>query len=192
MTVLVFDTGGTRLNAGLAGPDGLWSHAIVPTDVSSADALVALTAALRRRLLHRVRPSAIGVSVKGIVDSLRGSVVEVNAPLEVVSGELLTDQLPQALGVPVCVENDARVCALSELRHGAGHGAENLVGLTLGTGIGVEIVIDGRLCRRGRGALGILAGHLTVDVDRRACGSIGDTAALVGAAELAARACETA
>jgi glucokinase len=188
MTVLVFDVGGTRLKAGLAGPDGISSLTIVPTDVSSADALVAQTAALGRRLLHGEHPSAIGVSVKGIVDSLRGSVVEVNAPLAVLSGELLADRLAQALGAPVRVENDARMYALGELRHGAGHGAKNLVCLTLGTGIGVGVVIDGRLLRGGRGVLGILAGHITVDVDGPpcSCGSIGCLEALIGSHGLVA------
>src|SRR6478735_1656030 len=109
MTVLVFDLGGTRLKAGLAGPDGISSLTIVPTEVSSADALVDQTAALGKELLQGERPSAIGVSVKGIVDSLSGSVVEVNAPLDVLSGELLADRLAEELGAPVRVENDARM-----------------------------------------------------------------------------------
>jgi len=182
MTVLVFDVGGTRLKAGLAGPDGISSLTVVPTDVSSADALVAQTAAIGRRLLRGERPTAIGVSVKGIVDSLHGSVVEVNAPLDVLSGELLADRLAQVLGAPVRMENDARMHALGELRHGAGSGARNLVCLTLGTGIGVGVVIDDRLLNGRRGVLGILAGHITVDVDGPpcTCGSIGCLEALIG------------
>jgi glucokinase len=184
MTVLVFDVGGTRLKAGLAGPDGISSLTVVPTDVSSADALVAQTAAIGRRLMHGERPSAIGVSVKGIVDSLHGSVVEVNAPLDVLSGELLADRLAQELGAPVRIENDARMYALGELRHGAGSGAKNLVCLTLGTGV----VIDDRLLNGGRGVLGILAGHITVDVDGPpcTCGSIGCLEALIGSHGLVA------
>jgi glucokinase len=112
----------------------------------------------------------------------------VNAPLDVLSGELLADRLAQALGAPVRIENDARMYALGELRHGAGSGAKNLVCLTLGTGIGVGVVIDDRLLNGGRGVLGILAGHITVDVDGPpcTCGSIGCLEALIGSQGLVA------
>src|SRR5262249_59181839 len=105
----------------------------------------------------------IGVSVKGIVNSLHGSVIEVNAPLDVLSGELLAERLAQALGAPVRIENDARMYALGELRHGAGSGARNLVCITLGTGIGVGVVIDGRLLQGGSRGVGSLDGHLPDD-----------------------------
>ncbi len=120
--VLVFDVGGTRLKAGLVGPDGIGPTAVVPTDVSSADALIEQIVALGEQLLHGERP------------------------------------------------------------HGAGRGVENLVCLTLGTGIGVGVVTEGRLLRGGRGALGALAGHITVDVDGPpcTCGSVGCLEALIG------------
>jgi glucokinase len=190
MTVLVFDVGGTRTKAGLAGPDGISSVATVLTDASSADALVAQIAALGRQLLQGERPSAVGVSIKGIVDPRRGALVDVNAPLDQLSGEPLADRLAEALDAPVRIENDARVYALGELHHGAARGAENLVCLTLGTGIGVGVVVEGRLLRGSRGVLGILAGHITIDVDGPpcTCGSVGCLEALIGSHGLVAHA----
>ncbi|MFL5963407.1 MAG: ROK family protein [Gaiellaceae bacterium] len=196
MTVLVFDVGGTRLKAGLVGPDGIRPKAVVPTDVSSADALIEQIVALGGQLLHGKRPSAVGVGIKGIVDPRHGNVVEVNGPLDHLSGVPLAGWLANIFGVPVCVENDARMYALGELHHGAGRGVENLVCLTLGTGIGVGVVTEGRLLRGGRGALGALAGHITVDVDGPpcTCGSVGCLEALIGShgliADARARACD--
>jgi glucokinase len=182
MTVLVFDVGGTRLKACLAGPDGISPVATVPTDASSADALVAQMATLGRQLLRGERPSAVGVSVKGIVDSQCGLLVDVNAPLDQLRGEPIADRLAKAFDAPVRIENDARMYALGELHHGAGRGTENLVCLTLGTGIGVGVVVEGRLLRGSRGVLGILAGHMTIDVDGPpcTCGSVGCLEALIG------------
>jgi glucokinase len=181
MTVLVFDVGGTRLKAGLARPDGISSLTTVRTDVASADALLAQMAAVGRQLLQGKRPRAVGVSVKGIVDS-GGSLVDVNAPLDRLRGARLAERLADELDAPVRIDNDARMYALGELRHGAGRGAENLVGVTLGTGIGVGVAIDGRLLSGKRGVLGILAGHITVDADGPpcTCGSVGCLEAFIG------------
>jgi len=188
MTVLVFDVGGTRLKAGLAAPSGIASLTALPTEVASADALVAQMTGVGRQLLGGERPSAIGVSIKGIVESERGLLVDVNAPLDPLSGEPLGERLAEAFEAPVYVENDARMHALGEFHHGAGRDAENLVCLTLGTGIGVGVVIDGQLIRGTRGVLGILAGHITVDVDGPpcTCGNVGCLEALIGTAGLVA------
>jgi glucokinase len=188
MTVLVFDVGGTRLKAGLVEAGRISSSTSVPTDATSADALVAQMAAVGGQLLEAERPRAVGVSLKGIVDSGRGLPVDVNAPLDGLSGEPLADRLADAFGAPVYVDNDARMHALGELHHGAGRGTENLICLTLGTGIGVGVVIDGRLIRGKRGVLGILAGHITLDVDGPpcTCGNVGCLEALIGAEGLVA------
>jgi glucokinase len=188
MTVLVFDIGGTRVKAGLAGDDGISSLTTVPTEVGSVGGLVNQIATVGRQLLHGDRPSAVGISVKGIVDSDRGSLAEVNPPLDRLNGEPLSDLVAEALGAPVRIENDARMHALGELVHGAGRGTENLVCLTLGTGVGVGVVVEGRLLRGKRGVLGILAGHITIDADgpECTCGSIGCLEALIGSQGLVA------
>ena len=188
MRVLVFDVGGTQLKAGLAGPEGISSFTTVRTDSASTDALVAQMSALGRQLLEGERPAAVGISVKGIVDSERGSIVDVNAPLDRLSRAPLAGRLADELGAPVCIDNDARMYALGEFHHGAGRGVENLVCLTLGTGIGVGVVIDGRLLRGKRGVLGILGGHITVDAygPPCTCGSVGCLEALIGSRGLVA------
>jgi glucokinase len=74
-----------------------------------------------------------------------------------------------ALGLPVALINDARAFGLAELRLGAGRGASSLVGLTLGTGVGGVIAIDGRTHLGHDGTAGEI-GHQTIDPDGPSCG----------------------
>jgi glucokinase len=74
-----------------------------------------------------------------------------------------------ALGLPTCLINDARAFGLAELRLGSGRGAESLVGLTLGTGVGGVIAIDGKVRLGHDGTAGEL-GHQTIDPDGPLCG----------------------
>jgi glucokinase len=72
------------------------------------------------------------------------------------------DLMTERLELPVYVDNDANLATLAEQRHGAARGAGNAVMLTLGTGIGSGIVVDGRLLRGATGA-GAEIGHMTID-----------------------------
>src|SRR5258708_7137023 len=94
MRVLVFDVGGTRLKAGLATHGGISSLTSVPTDAASLDALVGQMATVGRKLLRAKGPKAVGVSVKGIVDSDRGLLVEANPPFDLLRGAPLAERLP--------------------------------------------------------------------------------------------------
>jgi len=88
--------------------------------------------------------SGIGIGVPSVVDVERGIVYSVeNIPAwrEVP----LKDKLESRYGCPACVNNDANAFALGELHFGKGRGYRNMVGLTIGTGLGAGIIIDGRL-----------------------------------------------
>ncbi|HEY3014865.1 MAG TPA: ROK family transcriptional regulator [Nocardioides sp.] len=84
------------------------------------------------------------------------------------SGLTPADELSSRLGVPVCVENDANLGALSEHLWGAGRASKSLVYLKLATGIGGGMVIDGRLFRGVSGTAGEI-GHLTLDAQGDVC-----------------------
>jgi glucokinase len=118
------------------------------------------------------------------VDSRRGVLLDVNEPLRSLIGQPVAEMVAGELARPVCMENDARMYALGELRHSAGRGSRNMVCLTPGTGIGSGVALDGRVLRGPRGVLGILSGHLTVQVGgpRCTCGNIGCLEALIGTA----------
>lgn len=105
--------------------------------------------------------SDIGVSVGGPVNAARGMVLgPPNLPgwTELPLASLLSD----ALGRRVSIEHDAKACTLAEWKFGAGRGADNVVFLTLGTGLGAGLIIDGRLVRGTDEAAGEI-GHWRID-----------------------------
>jgi len=181
--VLAFDLGGTRIKAGIVQGARVSSLQVEPTDdgEEGADALTSLLR-LGRHLMDEHDVAAVGVSVKGIVDPARGVVRDVKERLIGLVGQPLAAIVAQEFGRPAYIENDARMYTLGEVQYGAGQGHQNVVCLTLGTGVGSGVVLGGRLLRGLRGVGGILAGHATIQVDGPACtcGNVGCLEALIG------------
>jgi glucokinase len=164
--VIALDLGGTKLATGLVDRDGgLVRRAVEPTDLSSEDAVLAqLERAVGK--LGGNGFAALGVGVPSTIDQRTGrAVTSVNIPL---AGVDLRERLEGLFDVPVMVENDANAAALAEHRLGAGRGSRHMVMLTLGTGVGGGLVLDGRLYRGAVGAAAEL-GHITIDVDGPLC-----------------------
>jgi glucokinase len=109
----------------------------------------------------------VGIGLPSQIDHRSGTVVSsVNIPLE---GVNVRDELSGRLGgVPVTVDNDANVAALAEAHLVEGGAARELVMLTLGTGVGGGVVIDGRIFR-GAGGLGGELGHMVIEQDGPQC-----------------------
>jgi glucokinase len=110
---------------------------------------------------------AIGIGAAGFIDAQRSTVMF--APNLAWRDEPLQASLQRRLGLPVVVENDANAAAWAEVRFGAGRGADHVVVITVGTGIGGGIVVDGRLLRGQFGAAAEI-GHVTVVPEGRRCG----------------------
>jgi glucokinase len=112
--------------------------------------------------------TTVGVGVPGLYDPATGVTrFLVNIPGHWV-GQPVGPRVGSALGLPIALINDARAFGLAELRLGAGLGAGSLVGLTLGTGVGGVIAIDGRVHLGHDGTAGEL-GHQTIDPDGPSC-----------------------
>src|SRR5207302_4305139 len=96
------------------------------------------------------------------------------------------------LGLPLAIENDARMALIGEWRHGAGRGYNDLAMMTLGTGIGTSVVIEGRVLRGTHGQARCFGGHLTVRYGGRSCscGNVGCAEAEASSAYLATMAKE--
>jgi glucokinase len=156
------DLGGTKILAGVVDEQG-GLHGTVerPTPTTSQAAVLdALADAVRELLSDEI--AAVGFGVPARVDHHTGVVLgAVNIPLHDVR---FAAELEDRLGVPVAVENDASAAALAEFVLGAGRGASDLVLLTLGTGVGGGVVIDGRLYR-GWSELG----HMVIVEDGEPC-----------------------
>ena len=170
--VIGVDLGGTKLAAGLVDRHGLvvadarWPRPVRGYE-QALSAIEALTGELRREAEGRgQRVVAAGVAAAALFDAGRTRVL--HAPiLEWHDRPFLAD-LTECLDLPVVVENDANAAALGEYRHGAGLGERCLVVVTLGTGVGGGVVIDGRLLSGGAG-VGAELGHLKVGSEGREC-----------------------
>jgi glucokinase len=133
-----------------------------------------------------------GIGVPGLYDPAAGTTrFLVNVP-GAWAGRPVAGPVAARLGVPAFLINDARAFGLAELRLGAGRGAASMVGLTLGTGVGGVIAVDGRVVQGHDGTAGEL-GHQTIDPDGPPCncGNRGCVEAFARADRLAA-ACGTA
>ena len=139
------DVGGTKILSGLVDRDGsiLAEHEVPSPDGSEEGVLAALDSAVDALLDERV--AAIGYGIPANLERGTGRILRaMNLPLDDVD---LAARSRERFGLPVGVENDASAATLAEWRRGVGRGTQNLVMLTLGTGVGGGIVIDGRLFR---------------------------------------------
>lgn len=160
-TAVGIDIGGTSMK-GVRLEDGrVVGRADQPTAREAADLVDAVEALARA--LGKGLP--VGVGAAGLVDHTNG--VLVWAPHLPGQNLDLAGPLAARLAVPVVVDNDANLAALAEHRLGAAAGADPVLMITLGTGIGLGIVIGGEIFR-GRGHAGE-AGHITVDPHGEAC-----------------------
>lgn len=171
-SVLGVDVGGTKVAAGPVSRAGaeLAPCLVEPSRGENAAVfLEALEDTLRRALVEfkDFNPSAIGLACAGTVDVQRGVVVSSpNLPLREIP---LAAALRDALDIPVFLENDANAAALGEAVAGAGRGLRHVVMLTLGTGVGGGLFLDGRIYHGTSGGAGEL-GHMVVQRDGLACG----------------------
>ena len=164
--VIALDLGGTKLLSGVVGENGVVERRVVSsTDTGSEDALLAQVDAAVDGLMGD-DIGAIGVGLPSLIDQRRGEAVDsVNIPL---AGIAFRDHLQERFGLPAAIENDANAAALAESRYGAGRGARHMVMLTLGTGVGGGLILDGKLYRGSTGAAGEL-GHITIDLNGPPC-----------------------
>ena len=160
--VIGVDVGGTKVLAGLIDRDGnVIRTEEQPTTQVSREALFDETTRLIQSLLTE-EVAAVGFGVPARVDQKSGYVYEaVNAPI---GGTSLRSEMEKRLGLPVAVENDASAAAYAEYRLGVGRDAERMVMLTLGTGVGGGVVLDGALYR-GWAELG----HMVIVTDGEPC-----------------------
>lgn len=110
----------------------------------------------------------IGIGAPGPLDPRNGIIIS-SPNLAGWTNIPLRDQLSDHFGVPVFLGNDANVAALGEWRFGAGQGTDNMIYLTISTGIGGGVIADGRLLLGARGLAGEL-GHLTIESSGPTCG----------------------
>jgi glucokinase len=160
------DLGGTKILAGIVSPDGsiVRRHERATPQDSQEHVLAELEAAVAELLDESIE--AVGFGVPSPIDQVRGVVVRcVNVPLE---DAPLRDRMHERFGIPVGLDNDANAAAIGEWRAGAGRGEDDVLMLTLGTGVGGG-VISGAKPFRGRNGEGAELGHVVIVHDGRPC-----------------------
>ena len=199
--VVGVDIGGTNLVVGVIPFDGgepvaLRSGSTEPERGPDAamDDVATMAKAVIEETLDRhggARDEIVGVGIgcPGPLDLARGVVL--SAPNLGWTNYPIRDRVAERLGLPATLDNDANCATYGEWWQGAGRGINVLVGVTLGTGIGGGLILDGRLLRGASGSAGEL-GHTTIDFTGRRCrcGNYGCLEAYVSGPNIAARARE--
>jgi glucokinase len=160
------DLGGTKILAGVVARDGsiVRRHERATPQESQEHVLAELEAAVAELIDDSV--TAVGFGVPSPIEQERGIVVRcVNVPLE---NAPLRDRMHERFGIPVGLDNDANAAAIGEWRAGAGRGEDDVLMLTLGTGVGGG-AISGAKPFRGRNGEGAEFGHVVIVHDGRPC-----------------------
>jgi glucokinase len=179
--VIALDLGGTRIKIGIVDGGQLIGHSII--DAYSGHGLVprlpviesAISTFLSTLRIPVSGLSGIGISIPGIVNSGTMQLISVNAKFADAVGFDFTGWAKKTWQLPLVLENDARCAMIGEWQFGAGRGCDNLVMVTLGTGIGGAAVIGGNVLRGKHFQAGCLPGHFTINYHgtRCNCGNIG-------------------
>lgn len=173
------DVGGTTVKIGLFNTDGdlldKWEIPTVTENNGEAilpDIAKSILSKMSERRMEREEVAGVGIGVPGPIDSEGTIYVAVNLGWGTFS---LKKELQTLLNVPVEAGNDANVAALGEMWQGGAKGYTDVVMVTLGTGVGGGIIVDGRILPGATGAGGEI-GHMNVKEDEKIacnCGNCG-------------------
>jgi glucokinase len=168
-----FDIGGSRVKLGVLTEAGRLRDSAI-RGIGRMTSVDALTETIERetvRLLARhgnAECVGVGIGLPGIIEPGFGA-RHLPGKLPGVEGHPLRQNLEARLGLPVTCLNDGAAATLGEWRYGAGAGVQDLVMLTLGTGVGSGVVMNGRLLANRHPGTGGGVGHFTLEVGGRQC-----------------------
>jgi glucokinase len=171
-SLIAVDLGGTNLRVASFTRDQPPAAELIkiPTLASEGPDVVItrMIEAIHSILPKKKQDLRIGVGSPGPLDPFEGVIL--NTPnMPGWKNVPLCARLSEHFSCPVMLENDGNLAALGEWRHGAAQGTQNMIYLTISTGIGGGVIVDGKLLRGARGLAGEL-GHMTVERDGPKCG----------------------
>lgn len=181
MKALAIDLGGTHATCAVVEERRILGSEVVATDGAKGLKSVlplfvkTLQAVIGRTGIASRDCAGLGFSFCGLVDARSGKVVSTNQKYDDAPELDLAAWARQEFGLPLRIENDARMALLGEWHAGAARGIDDVVMTTLGTGIGGAAMIAGQLLRGKHAQAGCLGGHLGVSFQGRTCtcGNIG-------------------
>lgn len=175
------DLGGTRVKIGIVQNDKIISKVVMPAQ--SAKGLAVSLPVITKHINQLLDANSIqsdclrGLSLgfPGIVDPFKKKVLSTNAKYDDALSVNMETWAREQWNVPFFIDNDARMATVGEWKYGAGKDTDNLVVMTIGTGIGTSVILEGKLVRGKHFLAGCLGGHITVQYNGRqcSCGNIG-------------------
>jgi glucokinase len=161
------DLGGTKMLVGvLADAEPLYEQREASTGQTEDELVELLVREVEEAREARPGVAAVGLGIPATIDHDRGvAVAAVNLPL---SNLPIRDIVSERTGLPVFVDNDGNVAALAEHLYGVAKGLPHMVMLTVGTGIGGGLILDGEIYRGSTGA-GAELGHVVIQADGPPC-----------------------
>jgi glucokinase len=168
LRVIGVDVGGTKTLAAVVSREGeIETKVVHPTDISSQDAVLEGLDAIVDEVREGHDVAALGFGIPSRIDQETGrAVASVNIPL---AGVDFRDRMRERHGLPVGIDNDANAATIGEWHAGAAKGARYVVMLTLGTGVGGGLILDGKPYRGATGS-GAELGHIVIGLDGPPCG----------------------
>jgi glucokinase len=174
---LAVDIGGTRIKMGLVSAAGdVAARAEAGVELGMAfEQQLSTVADVARSLVDELGLAftdlrGVAIGVQSVVDFRRRRILsESSQKNRGASSWAAAEWSREVFGLPIVLENDARMALVGEWRYGAGLGVDNLVVVTVGTGVGTAALVDGRLLRGATGVASILGGHTSVPGPASAC-----------------------
>jgi glucokinase len=168
MFAIGIDIGGTKIAGALVDAEGqIIKESRVPSPAQDAEALVDAVVGLIEELSEGHQVLGAGIAAAGFIDAQQSNIIY--APNINWRNEPFKARLEAKLSIPVIIENDANAAGWAEYRYGAGKGYQHMVMLTIGTGVGGAVIVDGKMLRGGFGIAGEL-GHLRLVPNGLPCG----------------------
>lgn len=162
------DLGGTKMLLGVLDGDSktVWESRERSAGESQAELVELLVREVEEARAAHPGVKAVGMGIPATIDHEKGlAMTAVNLPIADLP---IRDLVRERTGLPAFVDNDANVAALAEHQFGAARGTRNAVMLTIGTGIGGGLILDGEIYRGSTGA-GAELGHVVIQMDGPAC-----------------------
>lgn len=169
------DLGGTRVKLGLVAGGEVIARKIIPAD--AAGGLSASFPVLQKEIdgllqEHSVTRSSlagIGLAFPGLVDPFSGRILSTNKKYDDALSVDVGAWVREHWDVRFFMDNDARMAAVGEWKYGAGRDTNDLVVMTIGTGVGTSVIMEGRVLRGRHFQAGCLGGHISVQYEGREC-----------------------
>lgn len=172
------DMGGTRIKMGLVNEGKIWVSKKIEASahMSLKDRLVEIKKEVDGILSeNNISPTGIGIAFPGIVDSNQDKILSRYVKYPDAQRVDIHKWAWDNWEIPLKLENDARAALIGEWQYGAGKNCDNLVLITLGTGVGSAVLINGQMLRGKHFLAGNLGGHMTINIHGTHCncGNIG-------------------